>query len=215
MLNFQKFSTKGSVILITDPIKNQDIDLQTEIATNLNLEDYTSDTSLVTLFAFILCAILCTYFLARLLLKWKLYLFAGRHTPQSLARFKSDHLPDGKENDWLYLKLWHQWMQQTLSPDTSRDPRYRGERLNGRTDTRNQSYNIRNRSIYSKSWGIATLTPTENWRLYNIAKIAESNGSLRALGYEVTSGKKIKRIDNTMPAKSRVALMALLAVNDR
>jgi len=52
--------------------------------------------------------------------------------------------------------------------------------------------------------------------LRRIARAASNNGSLQALGYE-THGSMgvIRHTDSRMIAKSRIALLAIIAANDR
>lgn len=158
--------------------------------------------------------VLCAYFVLKLIQKWKLYLFTGRHTSMNLTNFRSDHLPEGRETDLLYLKLYYQWIQQVLNtqnPIDIFDPRFQG-----RTNTSDERYNISNRNIYSITWGVASLTLREKYRLCRIARVAYNNGSLQALGYEIHGNiGVIRHIDNRMIAKSRIALIAILAANDR
>lgn len=91
------------------------------------------------------------------------------------------------------------------------DPRFQG-----RTNTKDERYNISNRNIYSSNWGVATLTRAERLRLQTIAVIADNNGSLEALGYELYGyDRYIKHRGNGMTAKSRIALIALIAANER
>jgi len=158
--------------------------------------------------------VLCAYFLLKLIQKLKLYLFADRHTYMNLTHSRSDHLPEGRETDLLYLKLFHQWIQQVLNTPDARD--ILDPRFQGRTDTGDQRYNISNRNMYSTNWGVASLTLREKYRLRRIARAASNNGSLQALGYE-THGSMgvIRHTDSRMIAKSRIALLAIIAANDR
>ena len=161
--------------------------------------------------------VLCAYFVLKLIQKWKLYLFTGSHTSINLTNFISDHLPEGcfaRETDLLYLKLYYQWIQQVLNtqnPIDIFDPRFQG-----RTNTSDERYNISNRNIYSITWGVASLTLREKYRLCRIARVAYNNESLQALGYEIHGSiGVIRHIDNRMIAKCRIALIAILAANDR
>lgn len=132
----------------------------------------------------------------------------------NLINFRSDHLPEGRETDPLYLKLYYQWIQQVVNTENPRD--ILDPRFQGRTDTSDERYNITNRNIYSINWGAASLTLREKYRLRRIARAAYNNGSLQAWGYE-THGSMgvIRHVDNRMVAKSRIALIAIIAANDR
>lgn len=141
-------------------------------------------------------AVLCAYFLLKLKQKWKIYLFADRHNSRNLASFRSELLPEGRETDLLFLKLFDQWMQGVLN--------------------RNPTPRQANRNIYSIMWGRAKLTQAEKTRLHNISVNADVNGSLRALGYRVDMHeRKIRAIDSNRFAKSGIALLTVLAANDR
>ena len=60
------------------------------------------------------------------------------------------------------------------------------------------------------------LTRDELTRLHHISINADVNGSLRALGYRVDMhDRRIRVIDSNRFAKSRIALLAVLAANDR
>lgn len=161
--------------------------------------------------------VLCAYFLLKLIQpsgKWKLNLFSDSRTSMNLTNFRSDHLPEGRENDLLFLKLFGQWMQQVLNTEYPRD--ILDPRFQGRTDTGDERYNISNRNIYSINWGVASLTQREKYRLARIARAAYNNGSLQALGYEIHGNfAVIKHTDSRMIAKSRIALIAILAASDR
>lgn len=68
--------------------------------------------------------------------------------------------PQDKNNDLLYLKLFHQWAQNSLDPKATK-------------------------CIHSKVWRTAGLDGGELWRLYQIALRAQSKGSLAVIGYKL------------------------------
>lgn len=101
----------------------------------------------------------------------------------------SDYIPKDKKNDLLYLKLFHQWAQNSLDSKGTK-------------------------SINSTVWGIAGLDGAEKWRLYQIALRAESNGSLAVIGYKL-QGKLLKSVETGQSAASSPKLIAVLAIHDR
>jgi hypothetical protein len=104
----------------------------------------------------------------------------------------SEFLPPGRDNQIFYLKMLHQWIQQTIDPT---------------------GY-YSNKNLYSKVWvEPGNLSSAEEWRLYMAASSAEASGELRAMGYDVRH-KRIKRINTNIPAKSTMQLVFLISRHD-
>ena len=70
------------------------------------------------------------------------------------------------------------------------------------------------KQINYKLWGSASLNGAEQWRLYQIALRAESNGSLALIGYRL-EGRILKLIETGKSAPSSPKLIGVLSVHDR